>query len=167
MLGLRQTTRSATSMVFAQRFRQRLESGGFHNTNTEMPHGGRCASIRLQTTVACTAGVPQGTRVIGQYDNNVQSGHKRVLLVCNRLIFPNGRSIPLERQPGADADATPACRTVSTITGGISRRLRVFPRSSALARSLRFTMMIVRFVLSATAAKTRSTMLANRSPADN
>ncbi|MHC1547904.1 TraB/TrbI/VirB10 family type IV secretion system protein [Phyllobacterium sp. K27] len=48
--------------------------------------------------------VPQGTRVIGQYDNNVQFGQSRVLLVWNRLIFPNGSSIVLERQPGADAD---------------------------------------------------------------
>ena len=48
--------------------------------------------------------LPQGTRVIGQYDNNVQFGQSRVLLVWNRLIFPNGRSIILERQPGADAE---------------------------------------------------------------
>ena len=48
--------------------------------------------------------VPQGTRVIGQYDNNIQFGQSRVLLVWNRLIFPNGRSIVLERQPGADAE---------------------------------------------------------------
>lgn len=46
----------------------------------------------------------QGTRVIGQHDNNVQFGQSRVLLVWNRLIFPNGRSIVLERQPGADAE---------------------------------------------------------------
>ncbi|WP_234843994.1 TrbI/VirB10 family protein [Sinorhizobium meliloti] len=48
--------------------------------------------------------VPQGTRIIGQYDNNVQFGQSRVLLVWNRLIFPNGRSIVLERQPGADSE---------------------------------------------------------------
>jgi type IV secretory pathway VirB10-like protein len=48
--------------------------------------------------------VPQGTRIIGQYDNNVQFGQSRVLLVWNRLIFPNGRSIVLERQPGADGE---------------------------------------------------------------
>jgi len=47
--------------------------------------------------------VPQGTRIIGQYDNNVQFGQRRVLLVWNRLILPNGRSIVLERQPGADS----------------------------------------------------------------
>ncbi|MFN3320054.1 MAG: TrbI/VirB10 family protein [Allorhizobium sp.] len=47
--------------------------------------------------------VPQGTRIIGQYDNNVQFGQRRALLVWSRLIFPNGRSIVLERQPGADS----------------------------------------------------------------
>lgn len=46
--------------------------------------------------------VPQGTRLIGEYDNAVAFGQRRVLLVWNRLIFPNGRSIVLERQPGAD-----------------------------------------------------------------
>ncbi|MEA4838668.1 MAG: TrbI/VirB10 family protein [Rhodospirillaceae bacterium] len=46
--------------------------------------------------------VPQGARIIGQYDNAVQFGQRRVLLVWNRLIMPNGRSIVLERQPGAD-----------------------------------------------------------------
>lgn len=46
--------------------------------------------------------IPQGTRIVGQYDNNVQFGQRRALLVWNRLIFPNGRSIVLERQPGAD-----------------------------------------------------------------
>ncbi|MGX5804862.1 TrbI/VirB10 family protein [Bradyrhizobium sp. Arg314] len=46
--------------------------------------------------------IPQGTRVIGQYDSGVGFGQRRVLLVWNRLIFPDGRSIVLERQPGAD-----------------------------------------------------------------
>jgi type IV secretion system protein VirB10 len=48
--------------------------------------------------------IPQGTRVIGQYDSGVGFGQRRVLLVWNRMIFPNGRSIVLERQPGADAE---------------------------------------------------------------
>jgi type IV secretion system protein VirB10 len=46
--------------------------------------------------------IPQGTRIIGEYSNDVGFGHRRVLLVWNRLIFPNGRSIVLERQPGVD-----------------------------------------------------------------
>jgi len=48
--------------------------------------------------------VPQGTRIIGQYSNDVGFGQRRILLIWNRLIFPNGRSIVLERQPGADAE---------------------------------------------------------------
>ncbi|BCG83638.1 TrbI/VirB10 family protein [Mesorhizobium sp. 113-3-3] len=46
--------------------------------------------------------IPQGTRVIGQYDNGVGFDQRRVLLVWSRLVFPNGRSIVLERQPGTD-----------------------------------------------------------------
>jgi len=48
--------------------------------------------------------VPQGTRLIGEYDNAVTFGQRRVLLVWTRMIFPNGRSIVLERQPGADTE---------------------------------------------------------------
>jgi len=43
-----------------------------------------------------------GARLIGIYDSQVAFGQSRVLLVWNRLIMPNGRSIMLERQPGAD-----------------------------------------------------------------
>ncbi|RWK65637.1 MAG: TrbI/VirB10 family protein [Mesorhizobium sp.] len=46
--------------------------------------------------------IPQGTRIIGEYDNGVAFGQRRILLVWNRLIFPNGRSMVLERQPGSD-----------------------------------------------------------------
>lgn len=47
--------------------------------------------------------IPQGSRLIGQYDADVEYAQERVLLVWNRLILPDGRSIVLERQPGADA----------------------------------------------------------------
>jgi type IV secretory pathway VirB10-like protein len=46
--------------------------------------------------------IPQGARLIGQYDSQVAFGQSRVLLVWTRLIMPNGKSIVLERQPGAD-----------------------------------------------------------------
>ena len=47
--------------------------------------------------------IPQGSRLIGEYDSGVTFGQRRVLLVWNRLILPNGRSVVLERQRGADA----------------------------------------------------------------
>ncbi|URW75865.1 conjugal transfer protein TraI [Sphingomonas donggukensis] len=47
--------------------------------------------------------VPQGSRLIGQYDAETRFGQRRALLVWNRLILPDGRSLMLDRQPGADA----------------------------------------------------------------
>jgi type IV secretory pathway VirB10-like protein len=46
--------------------------------------------------------IPQGAKLIGLYDSQISFGQDRVLLVWTRLIMPNGRSIVLERQPGAD-----------------------------------------------------------------
>ena len=47
--------------------------------------------------------IPQGARLIGEYDSEIADGQNRVLLVWARLILPGGRSRALERQPGADA----------------------------------------------------------------
>lgn len=47
--------------------------------------------------------IPQGARLVGEYDSQVSFGQARVLLAWTRLILPDGRSIVLERQPGADA----------------------------------------------------------------
>jgi type IV secretion system protein VirB10 len=46
--------------------------------------------------------IPQGARLIGEYDSEVAAGQTRVLLAWDRLIMPDGRSIILERQPGVD-----------------------------------------------------------------
>lgn len=46
--------------------------------------------------------IPQGARLIGEYDSEIAAGQTRVLLAWDRLILPDGRSIVLERQPGAD-----------------------------------------------------------------
>ena len=48
--------------------------------------------------------IPQGAKLIGQYDAQIAFGQSRILLAWTRLILPNGRSIVLERQPGADAE---------------------------------------------------------------
>lgn len=48
--------------------------------------------------------IPQGARLVGQYDAQIAFGQTRALLVWTRLIMPNGRSIVLERQPGTDAE---------------------------------------------------------------
>jgi type IV secretory pathway VirB10-like protein len=46
--------------------------------------------------------VPQGSRMLGQYDSQVTYGQRRVLLVWTRLIMPDGSSITLDRLQGVD-----------------------------------------------------------------
>ena len=46
--------------------------------------------------------IPQGARLLGEYDSRIASGQSRLLLVWTRLILPDGRSIVLERAPGTD-----------------------------------------------------------------
>ena len=47
--------------------------------------------------------IPQGARLIGEYDSQIDAGQSRVLLAWDRLILPDGRSITLERQSATDA----------------------------------------------------------------
>jgi type IV secretion system protein VirB10 len=46
--------------------------------------------------------IPQGAVLIGSYDSRVTFGQNRVLLVWQRLRFPNGSSLDLEAMPGVD-----------------------------------------------------------------
>ena len=46
--------------------------------------------------------IPRGSRVVGDYQSDVQSGQKRVLVTWTRLIRPDGSVVPLE-SPSADA----------------------------------------------------------------
>jgi type IV secretory pathway VirB10-like protein len=46
--------------------------------------------------------VPQGVRLLANYDSMVAWGQERVLLCWNRLIFPNGDSLDLQCMPAAD-----------------------------------------------------------------
>ncbi|MCU1293092.1 MAG: putative conjugal transfer protein trbI, partial [Bryobacterales bacterium] len=48
--------------------------------------------------------IPQGAKLVGRYDAQITFGQSRALLVWNRLILPNGKSIILERQPGTDTE---------------------------------------------------------------
>lgn len=48
--------------------------------------------------------IPQGTKILGKYDSRVTYGQNRVLVVWNRLIFPNGKSITLQNLQGVDRE---------------------------------------------------------------
>lgn len=46
--------------------------------------------------------IPQGSRLLGQYDSQVAYGQRRVLLIWTRLIRPDGSSIVLDRLQAVD-----------------------------------------------------------------
>jgi type IV secretion system protein TrbI len=46
--------------------------------------------------------IPQGARLVGEYDSGISARQRRVLLVWSRLILPDGTSLVLERLQGAD-----------------------------------------------------------------
>lgn len=47
--------------------------------------------------------VPQGARLIGEYDSVVAFGQERALLVWQRILFPDGSSVRLDKVPATDA----------------------------------------------------------------
>jgi type IV secretory pathway VirB10-like protein len=46
--------------------------------------------------------IPAGSRLVGAYDAEIQSGQSRLRVSWTRLILPSGRSIVLDKLPGAD-----------------------------------------------------------------
>ena len=46
--------------------------------------------------------IPQGSRLIGQYDSQVAYGQERALIAWNRIVMPDGRSINIGAMGGAD-----------------------------------------------------------------
>jgi type IV secretion system protein VirB10 len=46
--------------------------------------------------------IPQGSRLIGQYDSQVAYGQSRLMVAWNRIIMPDGRSINIGSMTGAD-----------------------------------------------------------------
>ncbi|MEW5688173.1 MAG: TrbI/VirB10 family protein [Pseudomonadota bacterium] len=46
--------------------------------------------------------IPQGSRLIGQYDSQVAYGQSRVQIAWNRIIMPDGRSVNIGSMTGAD-----------------------------------------------------------------
>jgi type IV secretion system protein VirB10 len=46
--------------------------------------------------------IPQGSKLVGTYDNSVTTGQRRVLVAWSRIILPDSSSIDLGRMPGTD-----------------------------------------------------------------
>lgn len=54
--------------------------------------------------------IPQGARLMGSYDSANSYGDQRLLLVWNRIIFPNGWSINLRGMEGSDPSGAAGLR---------------------------------------------------------
>lgn len=46
--------------------------------------------------------VPQGARLVGNYDSVVAFGQKRALVVWKRILMPDGSSLALDNEPATD-----------------------------------------------------------------
>jgi type IV secretion system protein VirB10 len=78
-----------------------LESG----VNTDLP--GEVKAVVRENVYDTATGryllIPQGARMIGQYDNRVSYGQSRAIVIWSRLIFPDGSSVDLDGMVGHDA----------------------------------------------------------------
>ena len=64
--------------------------------------------------------LPQGTRLLGRYDSDIDDGQSRALVVWNRLIRPDGSSLVIENLPGVDLSGQAGLRdNVDRHTGSL------------------------------------------------
>jgi type IV secretory pathway VirB10-like protein len=47
--------------------------------------------------------IPQGSRLVGSYANEVAYGQSRILVAWQRIIFPDGKAMDIGSMPGADS----------------------------------------------------------------
>ena len=69
--------------------------------NSDLP-GQMIAIVRENVYSGGKIIIPQGTKIYGTYDSNVVFAQNRMLVVWNRLIFPNKKTLDLAGMPGAD-----------------------------------------------------------------
>ncbi|OYU74985.1 MAG: hypothetical protein CFE32_15970 [Alphaproteobacteria bacterium PA3] len=61
--------------------------------------------------------IPQGARLLGRFDGDQTYGERRAFVVWERIIFADGRSISLNKEPGVDGSGA------GGVTGRVDRRL--------------------------------------------
>jgi type IV secretion system protein TrbI len=61
--------------------------------------------------------IPQGARLLGRYNGDQTYGERRAFLVWERIVFADGRSLTLAKEPGVDSAGA------SGVTGRVDRRL--------------------------------------------
>lgn len=72
--------------------------------NSDLP-GMILAQVSQNVYDTATGGyllIPQGSRLVGIYDNYIAYGQNRALVVWNRIVYPDGSTLELEGMPGTD-----------------------------------------------------------------
>ncbi len=74
------------------------------DVNTDLP--GEVKAVVRENVYDTATGqyllIPQGSRLVGQYDNRVSYGQSRAIVIWSRLIFPDGSSVDLDGMVGHD-----------------------------------------------------------------
>lgn len=82
------------------------------SVNTDLP--GQITAAVTRNVYDTVSGrrllIPQGTRLVGQYDSQVTTGQSRVLIAWNRMIYPDGSSLDLGSMVGADLSGASGAR---------------------------------------------------------
>ncbi len=79
--------------------------------------------------------IPQGSKLIGTYDNAITTGQERVLVAWTRIIYPDASSLDLGKMPGADQGGYAGFNDRVNATSSKPSVTRSCCRSSALAFS--------------------------------
>lgn len=86
-------------------------------TGVDTEREGRVLAVVTENVFDTVTGayllIPQGARLIGRFDGDQTYSERRAFLVWERLLFPDGRSVTLNREPGVD----------STGAGGVRGRV--------------------------------------------
>lgn len=96
----RQSPRSAYEVVAGTVIPAVMISG----LNSDLP-GQIVAEVRENVYDTATGGyliIPQGAKLVGNYDSKVSYGQSRVLTTWHRIVYPDASSVDLGTMPGSD-----------------------------------------------------------------
>lgn len=90
-------------------------------TRIDTEREGRVIAVVTENVFDTVSGqyllIPQGSRLLGRFDGDQTYGERRAYLVWERIIFADGRSISLSKEPGVDSVGA------GGVTGRVDRRL--------------------------------------------
>ena len=108
----------SANLPLKQQFRYELKAGSLipailvTAVNSDMPGNiiGQVSENVYDTSSGRFLLIPKGTRIVGVYSSQVSFGQNRVLVVWNRLVFPDGTTLNIAGTPGIDQGGSSGLR---------------------------------------------------------